>query len=167
VDEPKVCIVSSVPALFANIYGVQVKKLCIRLFRTQGLAAGLLTTSQQVGAALSTPLALSADDPPVAATIGYQATLYLALLLSVIAAMLAILALQTQIPVDTHTSTSAVRNNRTEQQVKPLIRTVLKHPLPLTPHICCARAFTRAAPALVCTGGTPSLTGKGILAGTQ
>src|SRR5205807_7863607 len=51
VDEPKVCIVSSVPALFANIYGVQVKKLCIRLFRTQGLAAGLLTTSQQVGAA--------------------------------------------------------------------------------------------------------------------
>ena len=117
-DEPKVCIVSSVPALFANIYGVQVKKLCIRLFRTQGLAAGLLTTSQQVGAALSTPLALSADDPPVAATIGYQATLYLVLLLSVIAA---ILALQTQIPVDTHTSTSAVRNNRTEQQVKPLI----------------------------------------------
>jgi len=39
VDEPKACIVSSVPALFANIYGVQVKKLCIRLYGGQISAA--------------------------------------------------------------------------------------------------------------------------------
>jgi MFS family permease len=67
----------------------------------QGLAAGLLTTSQQVGGALGTSLAsvvataialAVGGDPAVAATTGYQATLYLALGLAVITAVLAILA---------------------------------------------------------------------------
>jgi MFS family permease len=93
----------------------------------QGLAAGLLTTSQQVGAALGTSLAsvvatsitlAVGGDPLVAVTTGDQATLYLALLLSVIAAVLAVLAIRTRPPVDTRTSTPVVRNDRTEQQVK-------------------------------------------------
>jgi len=63
----------------------------------QGLAAGLLNTAQQVGAALgislasvvATSIALAAGGAPVvAATTGYQATLYLALGLSVITAAL-------------------------------------------------------------------------------
>jgi EmrB/QacA subfamily drug resistance transporter len=81
----------------------------------QGLAAGLLTTAQQVGAALGTSLAsvvatsialAVGGDPAVAATTGYRATLYLALLLSVIAAVLAILAIQTRTPVATRISIS-------------------------------------------------------------
>src|SRR5260370_672871 len=67
----------------------------------QGLAAGLLNTAQQVGAALgislasvvATSIALAAGGAPVvAATTGYQATLYLALGLSVITATLTLLA---------------------------------------------------------------------------
>src|SRR5260370_27587999 len=63
----------------------------------QGLAAGLLNAAQQVGAALgislasvvATSIALAAGGAPlVAATTGYQATLYLALGLSVITAAL-------------------------------------------------------------------------------
>lgn len=74
----------------------------------QGLAAGLLTTSQQVGAAIGTSLAsvvassialAAGGDPAVAATTGYQATLYLALGLAVSAAVLAVLALCTPTPV--------------------------------------------------------------------
>jgi EmrB/QacA subfamily drug resistance transporter len=93
----------------------------------QGLAAGLLNTSQQVGAALGISLAsvvatsfalASGGAPPVATTTGYQAALYLALGLSVIAITLAVLATRTQIPVDMRTSTSVVRNNRTEQHVR-------------------------------------------------
>jgi EmrB/QacA subfamily drug resistance transporter len=81
----------------------------------QGLAAGLLTTSQQVGAALGTSLAsvvatsiarAVGGDRAVAATTGYQVTLYLALGLAVITAMLAILALRTRTPVATRTSIS-------------------------------------------------------------
>jgi hypothetical protein len=91
------------------------------------LAAGLLNTSQQVGAALGISLAsvvatsfalASGGAPPVATTTGYQAALYLALGLSVIAITLAVLATRTQIPVDMRTSTSVVRNNRTEQHVR-------------------------------------------------
>ena len=74
----------------------------------QGLAAGLLTTSLQVGAAISTSLAsvvassialAAGGDPAVAATTGYQATLYLVLGLSVIAAVLAVLVFRAPIPV--------------------------------------------------------------------
>jgi EmrB/QacA subfamily drug resistance transporter len=74
----------------------------------QGLAAGLLNTSQQVGAAVGTSLAsvvassvalTVGGDPAVAATTGYEAALYLALGLSVIAAMLAVLAFRAPIPV--------------------------------------------------------------------
>jgi EmrB/QacA subfamily drug resistance transporter len=74
----------------------------------QGLAAGLLTTSQQVGAAIGTSLAsvvansialAVGGDPAVAATTGYQATLYLALGLSVITAVLAVLVFRAPIPV--------------------------------------------------------------------
>ncbi len=74
----------------------------------QGLAAGLLNTSQQVGAAIGTSLAsvvasaialAAGGDPAMGATTGYQATLYLALLLSVIAGALAILAIRTPTPV--------------------------------------------------------------------
>jgi MFS family permease len=81
----------------------------------QGLAAGLLTTSQQVGTAIGTSLAsvvassialATGGDPAVAATTGYQATLYLALGLSVIAAMLAVLAFRTPIPVAMRTNTA-------------------------------------------------------------
>src|SRR6266849_6829390 len=66
----------------------------------QGLAAGLLNTSQQIGAALGTSLAsvvatsvalASGGHPAVAATTGYQATLYLALVLAVITAALTVL----------------------------------------------------------------------------
>ncbi len=81
----------------------------------QGLAAGLLTTSQQVGAALGTSLAsvvatsiarAVGGDPTVATTTGYQATLYLALGLSVIAAVLAILAFRSPTPVAMRTTTA-------------------------------------------------------------
>lgn len=81
----------------------------------QGLAAGLLNTSQQVGAALGTSLAsvvatsiarAVGGDPLVAATTGYQATLYLALGLSVITAVLAILVIRTRTPVATRPSIS-------------------------------------------------------------
>jgi MFS family permease len=81
----------------------------------QGLAAGLLTTSQQVGAALGASLAsvvatsiarAVGGGPAIAATTGYQATLYLALGLAVITAVLAILALRTRTPVATRTSIS-------------------------------------------------------------
>jgi len=67
----------------------------------QGLAAGLLNTSQQIGAALGTSLAsvvatsvalASGGHPAVAATTGYQATLYLALVLALITAALTFLA---------------------------------------------------------------------------
>ncbi len=88
----------------------------------QGLAAGLLNTSQQVGAAIGTSLAsvvasaialAAGGDPAVGATTGYQATLYLALLLSVIAGALAILAIRTPTPVATSTSTSTREEQRT------------------------------------------------------
>ncbi len=81
----------------------------------QGLAAGLLNTSQQVGAAIGTSLAsvvansialAAGGDPAVAATTGYQAALYLALGLSVIAAVLAVLALRAPIPVAMRTNTA-------------------------------------------------------------
>src|SRR2546428_307498 len=81
----------------------------------QGLAAGLLNTSQQVGAAIGTSLAsvvassialAVGGDPAVAATTGYQATLYLALGLSVSAAVLAVLALRTPTPVATRPTTA-------------------------------------------------------------
>jgi MFS family permease len=81
----------------------------------QGLAAGLLTTSQQVGAAIGTSLAsvvatsiarAVGGNPTLAATTGYQATLYLALGLSVIAAVLAVLAFRTPIPVAMRTTTA-------------------------------------------------------------
>jgi MFS family permease len=71
----------------------------------QGLAAGLLNTSQQVGAALGISLAsvvasaiavAAGGDPAVAATTGYQATMYLAIVLAVMAGALAILAIQPQ-----------------------------------------------------------------------
>src|SRR3989442_11264575 len=74
----------------------------------QGLAAGLLTTSQQVGAAIGTSLAsvvastiasAAGGDPAVAATTGYQATLYLGLGLSALAGMLAVLGFRAPIPV--------------------------------------------------------------------
>ncbi len=81
----------------------------------QGLAAGLLTTSQQVGAAIGTSLTsvvassiarAAGGNPAVAATTGYQATLYLALGLSAIAAVLAILAFRAPTPVARRTTTA-------------------------------------------------------------
>ncbi len=81
----------------------------------QGMAAGLLTTSQQVGAAIGTSLAsviatsiarAVGGDPTVAATTGYQATLYLALGLSVIAAVLAVLLFRTPTPIAKRTITA-------------------------------------------------------------
>ena len=80
----------------------------------QGLAAGLLATSQQIGAALgislasvvASAIALAAGGaPPVAATTGYQASLYVALLLSVLAGALAFLAMRTPTPAAVSTST--------------------------------------------------------------
>jgi MFS family permease len=82
----------------------------------QGLAAGLINTSQQLGGAIGTSLAsvvatsialAAGGDGKVAATTGYQATLYLALVLAVITAVLAVLAIRTRTPVALHTSTSA------------------------------------------------------------
>jgi EmrB/QacA subfamily drug resistance transporter len=79
----------------------------------QGLAAGLLATAQQVGAAIGTSLAsivatsialAVGGDPAVAATTGYQVTLYLAIGLSVITALLAMLTVRTRIPVAMHVS---------------------------------------------------------------
>jgi EmrB/QacA subfamily drug resistance transporter len=88
----------------------------------QGLAAGLLNTSQQIGAALGISLAsvVSAaialafgGNPSVAATTGYQAALYLALVLAVIASVLAVLLMRTRTPVATHTRTPAHEQQRT------------------------------------------------------
>ena len=93
----------------------------------QGLAAGLLTTSQQVGAAIGTSLAsvvassialAAGGDPAVAATTGYQATLYLALGLSVIAAVLAVLALRTPTPVAMR-PTTAVHEQHPNEALLP------------------------------------------------
>jgi EmrB/QacA subfamily drug resistance transporter len=87
----------------------------------QGLAAGLLNTSQQIGAALGTSLASVVSsaialaiggESPVAATTGYQAALYLALVLAVIAGVLAVLAIRTRTPVVTHTRTPAREQQR-------------------------------------------------------
>jgi EmrB/QacA subfamily drug resistance transporter len=81
----------------------------------QGLAAGLLTTSQQVGAAIGTSLAsvvatsiarAVGGDPAMAVTTGYQATLYLALGLSALAAVLAVLAFRSPTPVAIPTTTA-------------------------------------------------------------
>jgi EmrB/QacA subfamily drug resistance transporter len=91
----------------------------------QGLAAGLLNTSQQVGAALGTSLAsvvasavalAVGGDPAVAATTGYQATLYLAIGLSVIAALLAILADEPEPRLPRTRAHRPVSNNGTESQ---------------------------------------------------
>ncbi len=69
----------------------------------QGLAAGLLNTAQQVGAALGTSLAgivasavtiAVGGVPSVATTAGYQAALYLALVLAVLAGLLVMLLLR-------------------------------------------------------------------------
>jgi EmrB/QacA subfamily drug resistance transporter len=87
----------------------------------QGLTAGLLTTSQQVGAAIGTSLAsvvassvalTVGGDQAVAATTGFHATLYLALGLSVLAAVLAILAFRAPISV-------AMSMNTTVQEQRP------------------------------------------------
>jgi MFS family permease len=89
----------------------------------QGLAAGLLTTSQQVGAAIGTSLAsvvassiarAAGGNPAVAATTGYQATLYLALGLSAIAAVLAILAFRAPTPVARRTTTAVPEQQSNE-----------------------------------------------------
>ncbi len=73
----------------------------------QGLAAGLLTTFQQVGAALGTSLASVVAStvaraiggaPTLAATTGYQAALYLALALAVLASAFGLLHLQPSVP---------------------------------------------------------------------
>lgn len=90
----------------------------------QGLAAGLLNTSQQVGAALGTSLAsvvaiaialAVGGNPAVAATTGYQAALYLALALAVITAALTVLADEPRSPrTRAHRSAS---NNGPEQHL--------------------------------------------------
>jgi len=54
----------------------------------------------------------------VAATTGYQAALYLALGLSVIAITLAVLATRTQTPVDTRKSTSTLEEQGSEAALK-------------------------------------------------
>jgi MFS family permease len=64
----------------------------------QGLAAGLLTTSQQIGAAigvslssvLATTIALYYGNDPLSAVIGYRASLYMSLGLVVVSALLAL-----------------------------------------------------------------------------
>ena len=90
----------------------------------QGLAAGLLATSQQVGAALGISLAsvvasaivlAAGGDPSAAATTGYQATMYVALLLSVLAGALAFLTMQTPAPVAMSTSTHEEQRTGAEQ----------------------------------------------------
>jgi EmrB/QacA subfamily drug resistance transporter len=87
----------------------------------QGLAAGLLNTSQQVGAALGISLAsvvasaiavAAGGDPAVAATTGYQATMYLAIVLALIAGALAILAIPSA-PAAASTNISTREEQRT------------------------------------------------------
>jgi hypothetical protein len=51
-------------------------------------------------------------NPSVAATTGYQAALYLALVLAVIADVLAVLLMRTRTPVATHTRTPAHEQQR-------------------------------------------------------
>ena len=79
----------------------------------QGLAAGLLNSSQQVGVAMGSSLAsvvavtvalAAGGGEKVAATTGYQATLYLALGLSITACVLAWLLVHSQAPQATKAS---------------------------------------------------------------